>query len=312
MLKFRAKEFIDRKIKEIRDTVGKKRGVVATSGGVDSVVCAVLAFRVLKDNLKVIFIDTGLMRKDEPGDTKRIFNCLGIDLVILDRKKKFFDRLKGLVDPEEKRKAFREVFYETLGEIVKKYRAKFLVQGTIAADILETKKGIKTQHNILEQIGISPQRYGLRIIEPLKSLYKPQVRKVARALGIPEEIYNRMPFPGPGLATRVIGEITPKRIEIIRRATKIVEEELKRLKKFQAFAVLFSDRATGLFRGKRLLGDVIAVRCVGSKDALKAKATRISFNRLEKIQERITKEVPSVVKVLYDITPKPPSTIEYI
>lgn len=312
MLKFRAKEFIDEKIGEIRDIVGKERGVVATSGGVDSAVCAVLTFQALKHNLKIVFIDTGLMRKDEPEDMKRIFDSLGIDLVILDRKKKFFSRLKGLIDPEEKRKAFREVFYETLGEIVKKYRAKFLIQGTIAADILETKKGIKTQHNILEQIGISPQRYGLKIIEPLRDLYKPQVRRVAKALGLSKEIYNRMPFPGPGLATRVIGEITPERIETIRKATKIVEEELSGLKKFQVLAVLFSDRATGLFKGKRLLGDIIAVRCVDSKDALKAKATKIPFNRLERIQERITREIPSVTKVLYDITPKPPSTIEYI
>ena len=135
---------------------------------------------------------------------------------------------------------------------------------------------------------------------------------VAKALGLPEAVYNRMPFPGPGLATRVLGEVTPKRVELARKATKIVEEELKGLRKFQAFAVLLSDKATGLFKGKRLLGDIIVIRCVDSKDALKAKATRVSFDRLKRIQERITKEIPSVVKVLYDITPKPPSTIEYI
>jgi GMP synthase (glutamine-hydrolysing) len=252
------------------------------------------------------------MRQDEPEITKRILKSVGINLIILNRKEKFFNGLKGIIDPEKKRKAFRETFYRVLGEIAREYEAKFLIQGTIAADIIETKKKIKTQHNVLEQIGISPEKYGLKIFEPLRDLYKPEVRIVAKALGLPQAIYNRMPFPGPGLATRVLGEVTPKRVEIVRKATKIIEEELKDLKKFQGFAVLLSDKATGLFKGERLLGDIIVIRCVDSKDALTAKPTRISFDRLKKIQEEITKEIPQVVKVLYDITPKPPSTIEFI
>ena len=312
MSRFKAERFIKNRTLELKNTIGEEKVILATSGGVDSVTCVVLASRAIGENLKVIFIDDGLMRQDEPEDTKKILKSLGINLIILNRKEEFLHGLKGLTDPEEKRKAFRETFYQVLGETAREYKAKFLIQGTIAADIVETKKKIKTQHNVLEQMGISPEKYGLKIVEPLRDLYKPQVRIVAKALGLPKEIYNRMPFPGPGLAIRVLGEVRSERVEIVRRATKIVEEELKGLKKFQAFAVLLSDKATGLFKGERLLGDIIVIRCVDSKDALTAKTTQISLDRLKKIQEKITKEIPQVVKVLYDITPKPPSTIEYI
>jgi len=197
---------------------------------------------------------------------------------------------------------------------VKNTGASFLIQGTIAADIKETKAGVKTQHNVLQQIGISPERYGLQILEPLKDLYKFEVRMVARELGLSSEYSERMPFPGPGLATRVVGEVTPRRVQTLRKATVIVEEEIKKagIKPFQAFAVLLKDRATGVKNGKRIFGEIVAVRSVDSKDALTAKVTRIPFDVLEKIQKRITFEIPQVVKVLFDITPKPPSTIEYI
>jgi GMP synthase (glutamine-hydrolysing) len=256
---FEVRRFIEDRIKELKNTVGKEKAIVATSGGVDSTTCTILAHQALRKNLKVIFIDDGLMRQNEPENVKKLLKSFGIDLIIVNRKKEFFRNLKGKIDPEEKRKAFRDTFYRVLGRIVKDYRAGFLIQGTIAADIVETKKGIKTQHNVLEQIGISPKRYGLKVVEPVRDLYKPQVRMVAKALGLPEAIYNRMPFPGPGLATRVLGEVTPKRVELVRKATEIVEEELKGLRKFQAFAVLLSDKATGLFKGKRLLGDMIVI-----------------------------------------------------
>jgi GMP synthase (glutamine-hydrolysing) len=195
---------------------------------------------------------------------------------------------------------------------VRKYHGKWLIQGTIAADVIETKGRIKSQHNVLSQIGINPKRYGLSIIEPLVKLYKPDVRRLGKALGLPKGICERMPFPGPGLATRVVGEVTPARVQIVRRATAIVERETKKLRPFQAFAVLLNDRATGIRRGRRVFGNIIVIRSVESKNAMTARPTKIPYKILARIQKRIVSEIPEVTKVLYDISPKPPSTIEYI
>ena len=306
------KKFIKEKISEIKKIVRDKNAVVATSGGVDSVTCAFLAHKALGEKLTVVFIDDGLMREDEPTKVSEELRNLGIKVKLIDARDEFFKALRGIDDPEEKRKKFRSIFYKTLGKAVKENRASYLIQGTIAADISETERGIKTQHNVLEQIGIDPRDYGFQVIEPLREIYKPEVRDVARELGLPEEIYQRMPFPGPGLATRVVGEINPQRVEIVRKATRVVEEEMKELSPFQAFAVLMKDRATGMVEGKRVFGDIIVVRSVESKNAMTASVSRIPWEVLEKIQKRITKEIPSVTKVLFDITPKPPSTIEYI
>ncbi|MBM3285274.1 MAG: ExsB family transcriptional regulator, partial [Candidatus Aminicenantes bacterium] len=219
----------------------------------------------------------------------------------------------GKLDPEEKRKAFRQAFYSVFGREVLKSGARFLVQGTIAADIIETKGGVKTQHNILEQIGIDPEKgFGFRVIEPIKELFKPEVRRVARALGLPESIYGRMPFPGPGLMTRVLGEATPERVAVVRKATRIVEEEVRRFRPFQAFAVLLSDRGTGVEDGKRKFGDILIIRSVESRDAMKAKPTALPWDVLMRMSRRIVKEIPSVTRVAYELTPKPPATIEYI
>ncbi len=237
---------------------------------------------------------------------------LGIKTVVINVANDFFKALKWKKDPEDMRRAFRDAFYKTLGRAVRRFKAEFLIQGTIAADIKETKDKIKSQHNVLSQIGINPKRYGLSIIEPLVQLYKPDVRKVGKALGLPKSVYERMPFPGPGLATRVVGEVTPQRVRIVRKATAIVEKEIKRLKPFQAFAVLLNDRATGVVKGKRKLGNIIVIRSVESKNAMTAQPTEIPYSILKKIQRRIVREIPAVTKVLYDITPKPPSTIEYI
>jgi len=306
------KKFIGEKISEIKEIVGEKKAIAATSGGVDSVTCAFLAHRALGRKLIVVFIDDGLMRQDEPAKVSHELGSLGVEVKLIDAKEDFFRALKGIEDPEEKRKKFRDTFYKVLGKVVKENKADYLIQGTIAADISETERGIKTQHNILEQIGIDPKRYGFKVIEPLREIYKPEVRDVARELGLPEEIYQRMPFPGPGLATRVIGEVNPERVEIVRKANRIVEEETKELKPFQAFAVLMKDRATGMVGGKRVFGNIIVVRSVESQNAMTATVSRISWEVLEKIQRRITEQIPSVSKVLFDITPKPPSTIEYI
>lgn len=306
------KKFIQEKIQEIKNLVGKERAVVATSGGVDSFTCMILGDKALKRRLVAVTIDTGLMREKEPGKVAEMGMDLGLKIKIIRAQKTFFQMLKGIEDPEEKRIAFREAFYQTLGKVVKKEKTPFLIQGTIKADIIETQKGIKTQHNVLEQIGINAQKYGLSVIEPLRGLYKPEVRNVARVLGLPKKAWNRMPFPGPGLALRIIGEVTPERVKIVRRAHVIVEKELARLKPFQCFAVLLNDKATGMKNGKRVFGDIIIVRSVESKDAMIAKATKVPWKSLEIIQRRITSKIPTVVKVLFDITPKPPSTIEYI
>ncbi len=306
-------KFIEEKIEEIKSTVGSEKAISALSGGVDSSACTVLAHRALGANLKVIFIDDGLMRENEPQEVNKIFADMGIQVDIIDTQDEFFHAIRGKSDPEEKRKAFRDIFYTVFGREVLKSEAKFLVQGTIAADIIETKGGVKTQHNILEQIGIDPEKgFGFKAVEPLKELFKHEVRKVAKELGLPEKIYERMPFPGPGLATRVVGEVTPERVSLVRKATTIVEEEIEGLKPFQALAVLLSDKGTGVVEGQRKFGNIIIVRSVESKDAITADPTQVPWDVLMSISKRITSEIPEVVRVAYEITPKPPATIEYV
>lgn len=308
----KVKQFIKQQIKKIKEEVKDEKAVTACSGGVDSVVCTILAHQALDKNHLAVFIDDGLMREGEPEQVTKLLEKFGVKTKLLKTQKRFFETLKGKTDPEEKRKAFRETFYQVLGETVKKEKARYLIQGTIKADVDETKGGVKTQHNVLEQIGINPQKYGLKIIEPLKILYKPGVRLVAKSLGLPKSVYQRMPFPGPALALRVIGEVTPERVKIVRQATKIVERELKNFSAFQTMAVLLADKSTGVIKGKRSFGHIIVIRSVDSKDALTASVTKIPFKKLIKIQERIIKALPEVNRVLFDLTPKPPATIEYI
>jgi len=306
-------KFIAEKTNEIKSAVSDEKAISALSGGVDSSACTVLAHRAIGNNLKVIFIDDGLMRHNEPQDVAQIFAGLGIHVDIIDARGEFFAALKGLIDPEEKRKAFRNTFYSVFGRAVKESGARYLVQGTIAADIIETEGGVKTQHNILEQIGIDPDEgYGFKVLEPVKELFKPGVREVAAGLGLPEEISQRMPFPGPGLATRIVGEVTPERVERVRRAHVIIEEELTPLKPFQTFAVLLADKGTGIDEGKRKFGEIIIIRSVESKDAMTADATEVPWDILKRLAKRITTEIPQVVRVAYELTTKPPATIEYI
>ena len=310
---FAPSRFISQKTEELQKKIGRtKKTLIATSGGVDSMTCAMLARKALGNNLIVLYLDDGLMREGESEEIRKFFESIGMELQIWDVKEKFFEGLKGKIDPEEKRMIFRDLFYKTLGQAVKSYSVDFLIQGTIAADIAETQKGIKTQHNVLSQIGINPSYFGLKIVEPLRELYKHQVREVARKIGLPRKFAERKPFPGPGLATRIIGEVVPERVEKIRRATRIVESMIKGTSVFQAFAVLLSDRATGMVNGKRVYGDIIAIRSVDSRDALTAEPSKIPMTTLYAIRDRIIEEIPGVVKVVYDITPKPPSTIEYI
>lgn len=306
-------KFIEDQVAAIQSTIGKEGAISALSGGVDSSASTVLAHRAIDDRLKVIFIDDGLMREKEAEEVSQVFTALGIKVNVVDAQDLFFSALQGITDPEIKRKAFRDTFYTVFGREVRQSGARFLVQGTIKADIIETQGGVKTQHNILEQIGIDPQKgYGFRVVEPLKDLFKHEVREVAGELGLAEKIHQRMPFPGPGLATRVIGEVTPERVSLVRRATVIVEEEIAPLKPFQAFAVLMNDKGTGIEGGARRFGNVIIVRSVESKDAMTAAPSQVPWDVLMKISQRVTTEIPEVSRVAYEITSKPPATIEYI
>jgi len=306
--------FADQRVREIKRRVKDGRAINALSGGVDSSVVTILGHKALGEQLRTVWIDTGQMREGEEEQVVATFKKLGVPVRVVRASSRFFKALKGAADPEKKRKKFRDTFYKVLGDEVRKWKAEFLLQGTIKADVLETKRGVKTQHNILQQIGLDPQEgYGFFVIEPIKSLFKPEVREVARALGLPKEISQAMPFPGPGLATRVVGEATRRRVEIVRKACAIVEKETKRFKPFQAFAVSLTDRATGLGpKGQREFGEIVVVRSVESKDAMTASVTKLPWPTLARIQRRICEEIPSVTKVLYDITPKPPSTIEYV
>jgi len=308
------RKFIKEKIKEIKDVVGKEKALSVLSGGVDSSTVTILGYIALSKNLKVVFIDNGLMREGEPKSVAKTFQKLGIKVEIVDAQKIFFKALKGKTDPEEKRKAITTSFYKDIfRKIIKEKKIKFLFQGTILTDIEETVAGIKRQHNVLVQIGIDPQKeFGYQIIEPLIELRKDGVRKVAKLLGLPKSTYQRMPFPGPALAARVIGEAKPERIAIIRKATNIVEKELKNTGAFQYFPVLMEDKATGLRNNKREFGNIIIIRCVESKDARVATPTKIPWKILEKITKRLTTEIPGVNRVCYDLTPKPPATIEYV
>jgi len=309
-------KFIEEKIKEIKEVVGDNIAINALSGGVDSSVVAILAHKALGDRVINIFLNDGLMRENEPETIQSSFAKIGIKVEVKDVSDRFFNALRGEEDGEKKRKIFRDTFYKVLGEAVRESGAKCLLQGTIKPDVEETKAGVKTQHNILSQIGIDPEKeYGFKTVEPLIDLVKWEVREVGKALGMPQTRFNTMPFLGPGLTGRVIGEVTRERVAIVRQANAIVEEELMPLKPFQCLAVLFKDKATmkGDENAKgRNYGNIIAVRCIESKDARTAEVTEVPYETLKKIMKRITTEIPSVTKVVYDITPKPPSTIEYI
>ncbi|NVM21324.1 MAG: ExsB family transcriptional regulator [Desulfobacterales bacterium] len=307
-------KFIEEKIAEITSSADNGRAVNALSGGVDSATVTMLGHKALGDGLKTYFIDHGLMRQDEPQQIVSLFKKLGVPVEIVDAQSEFFNALEGVADPEEKREAITHAFYEDVfGRLAKDSGVKCLLQGTIYTDIEETVAGVKRQHNILAQLGIDTEdSYGYKVIEPLIQLRKPAVRKVAKALGLPEEIYNRPPFPGPALSARVIGEVTPERVRLVRKATKVVEDELSHTEAFQYFAILHEDKVTGVRDGKRDYGFQIEVRCWDSQDAKTGSPTRLSYDILDRLAQRITSEVLGVVSVTYNITKKPPSTIEAV
>jgi len=313
--KLDAQAFIKDKTEEIAGMVGDGQAVNALSGGVDSAVVTMLGHRALGERLKTYFIENGLMREGEPQRVVEIFATLGVPVEIFDARKQFFAALKGLTDPEEKReKGITQVFYkDVFGKLVKDSGAKYLLQGTNYTDVEETVAGVKRQHNILAQLGIDTEKaFGYKVIEPIIELRKPAVREVGKVLGLPEEIYTRPPFPGPALCARVIGEVTPERVALVRAATAIVEAELAGSGAFQYMAILHPDKVTGIRGGKRDYGHQIEVRCWESTDAVTAEPTELPFATLTRLADRITGEVPGVVSVTYNVTAKPPSCIEAV
>lgn len=398
MQEFNPKEFVNKQVAEIRKVVDNEKALIAVSGGVDSTTCAVLTHRALGESLLCVMLDDAFMRTGEP---KRVAQLLSqpspnLPIRILNVQKRFLNALKGLRDAEEKRKAFRETFYKALSETARKGDFRFLVQGTIRADVDETAGGIKTQHNVLSQMGISSaERYGFQLIEPLASIYKPQVREVARYLGIPSEISERQPFPGPGLSVRVVGENRADKLESLKKATFITEENLAKHQSDQYFAAIidneeksqhprlthireiaarsfnvpsrqisvkiFQDKATGVKEGKRHYGEIVAVkvqvandrvhqppiqklvvlqneiitanpsftrvlyavqetsekqpyvvtmRAIQTHDFLTAEVSEIPWSTLRQTAREILEACPNVSCVYYDVTPKPPATIE--
>lgn len=392
---FDPKIFVERQIDEIRRTVNGNKVLVAVSGGVDSSTCAVLAHMAVGNNLICIFLDDGFMRLNEPEKVAEILSRppLNLPVKIECAQERFINALSGIRDAEEKRKIFRATFYKVLSEIAKREGCEYLVQGTILADIIETKGGIKTQHNVLEQIGINPRElYGFKVVEPLANLLKWQVREVARYLNIPPEICERQPFPGPGLSIRVVGEIRLEKLISLKKATVIVEDYLAKYKPSQYFAAIidnrfkpnpnikkikdisarflnvepenilvkiFNDRATGVRENRRKYGNIAAVKClrggidmpplsiliemqkmiietspsltrvlyliresetkgpysiiiraVKTEDFLTANIMELPWNSLIECAERILKECTSISEVYYDLTPKPPATVE--
>jgi len=395
---FEAEAFVKSKIEEIAQRLGSERAIIAISGGVDSTTCAALAYKAVGKNLLCVFIDTGFMRLDEPQKVRASISKRPLALPVrkVRAQERFLEAIGESDDAEEKRKAFREMFYETLGEIAKEEDCHFLIQGTIAPDWIETKGGIKTQHNVLEQIGINPEeKYGFTVIEPIASLYKDQVRVLARYLEIPHEISERQPFPGPGLLVRCVGRVEPSKLKTLKRSTQIVERHLAAIGGQQFFAAILDNKiedhpareplqkqvseslklpsgevkvnilwnkATGVKGDMRVYGRIasvgvskeqreiygwlieklrelqsklissnpeftrilytvkegkenapydVAIRAIETRDFMTADIVTVPWTTLTAISREILNECPNVAHVYYDLTSKPPATIEF-
>ncbi len=297
-------QFIDEAIAEIRRTV-KGRAVIGLSGGVDSSVCAFLAREALGDRLIPVYVDSGLMRLNESKKIAEMFS--DFNLITVTAEDRFLGALAGVTDPEEKRKVVGETFIRVFEEEARRVGAEYLIQGTIYPDLIESEGGIKSHHNV----GGLPLHMDFKgIVEPLRDLYKDEVRAVARGLSMPTEICERMPYPGPGLSVRILGEVTRERLGVVRIANAIVEEELKGFLPWQAFAAVLG-KATGVKGDIRAYGYVVAVRAVSSRDAMTADVIELPWDVLRRISHRIAGEIPEVSRVVYDLTPKPPGTIEF-
>lgn len=311
-------DFVERSVESVRHAVGDGAAVCGVSGGVDSTVAAILCHRALGDRLHAIFVDTGLLREGEAAWVRSKLEAMGLNLTVADASRRFLDELAGVVDPEEKRLKIGRLFIEVFDEAAHRLGAiDFLVQGTLYPDVIESRGGsgpaarIKSHHNV----GGLPERMRLKLVEPLRELFKDEVREVGRRIGAPEEMLMRHPFPGPGLAVRILGEITEARLEILRRADRIFIDELRAGGEYdrvwQAFAVLLPVHSVGVMGDERTYAMTIVLRSVDSIDGMTADWSRLPADLLERTANRIVNEVPGVNRVAYDITSKPPATIEW-
>lgn len=314
---FDAGKFIAQSIAQIRLAVGGCKAIIAVSGGVDSSVAAVLASRALGKRVRCVLVDTGLMRKGEAAAAKAALGRADVRLEVIDASRQFFSALRGVEEPERKRKIIGKKFIRVFESEAKKWGASYLVQGTIAPDWIESGGGIRQTIKSHHNVGGLPERMRMRLCEPLRDLYKHEVRMVARELKLPPEISERQPFPGPGLAVRIVGEITPEKAGIVREACAIVEEELEAAahagkieKPWQYFAALLPTKTVGVRGDERSYQYTVVVRAVRSLDGMTANFSHIPPDVLQKISTRITNEIRSVGRVLYDITNKPPATVE--
>lgn len=308
---------IERAVERVREKVGHAEALCALSGGVDSAVAALLVHRAIGDRLTCVFVDTGLLREGEPEQVEEAFaRHFGVPLVHVKAEDRFLARLEGVTDPEEKRRRIGEEFIRVFEEVAREHDgARFLVQGTLYPDVIEsgsaTAATIKTHHNV----GGLPERMDLELVEPLRDLFKDEVRVIGAELGLPEEVVQRQPFPGPGLAVRVVGEVTRDRLALVRAADAIVREEISRAglerEIWQAFAVLLDVRSVGVMGDGRTYERPVVLRAVTSEDAMTADWARLPHEVLETISTRIVREVPGVNRVAYDVTSKPPGTIEW-
>jgi GMP synthase (glutamine-hydrolysing) len=310
-------DLIGKMVGELKLEVGGSRAIIGLSGGIDSSVATTLAAKALGDKLTAVFVDHGFMREGEPEAIREAFQKFPINFIIANAQERFMQKLKGVVDPEMKRKVIGEEFIRVFEEIANESGAEYLIQGTIYPDRIESgfrknSNKIKTHHNVA---GLPEKIKFKKILEPLRDLYKDEVRKVARMLDLPKEIVTRQPFPGPGLAVRIIGELTEEKVRIAKKADKIVREEIEKNglaeNLWQYFAVLTDTKATGVKGDARAYGYVVAVRIAESREAMTASFAKIPYPVLEKISTRITNEIPQVTRVVYDITHKPPATIEW-
>lgn len=303
------KGFIDETIEKVKDEIKDEKAVIALSGGVDSSVCSVLVGEAIGDNLTAIFVDHGLLRK---GEAEQVVNTFKdrLNFIYVDASDEFLEALEGVVDPEEKRKIIGKKFIDVFEREAAKIDAKYLIQGTIAPDWIESQGKIKSHHNLALPSGMV-----LEVVEPIRELYKDEVREIGEELGLPDAIVHRQPFPGPGLAVRVIGELTREKIKVCQNADAIVREEVEKSgfdkQLWQYFAALTNTRVTGVKGDQRDFGYLVVVRMVASIDAMTAYVPEIPWKLIRTISKRITSEVSEVTHVSLSISDKPPATIEF-